>query len=164
VVTPSAAIIRPLDFVPGYVVPDGEPAQQLPKPLRHGGPAVPGPKPGQVWTPAGQGRTERLIGSDGQPTGAVVHLPGDTSGFTASDGHGYLLVPTGGGVYDARPDGLHRITTGSVVASGPTGWLAVREPDPAAAESYDRGGTPGRSADQRSPAFRVGERVGLVTG
>jgi hypothetical protein len=29
-----------------------------------------------------------------------------------------------GGTYDARPDGLHRITTGSVVAVGPTGWLA----------------------------------------
>jgi hypothetical protein len=48
----------------------------------------------------------------------------DTTPMNATpDGAGYLLVPGFGGVYDARPDGMHRVTGGQVLASGPTGWL-----------------------------------------
>jgi hypothetical protein len=43
----------------------------------------------------------------------------------SADGAGYLLYPGIGGVYDARPGGLRRISTGVLMAVGPTGWLAV---------------------------------------
>ena len=39
---PSQMIIRPWDFVPGYVVPDGEPPRQLTGALGHGGRRFPG--------------------------------------------------------------------------------------------------------------------------
>jgi hypothetical protein len=38
---PRQAIIRPLDFVPGYLVPDGRPARLLPAALGRGGRAFP---------------------------------------------------------------------------------------------------------------------------
>ena len=46
---PSQMIIRPWDVVPGYVVPDGKPAQPLTGVLSRGGEVLPGPRPGEVW-------------------------------------------------------------------------------------------------------------------
>jgi hypothetical protein len=45
-VQPRTVIIRPFDFVPGYLVPDGRPAERLSGGLSLRGPAVPGPQPG----------------------------------------------------------------------------------------------------------------------
>ena len=58
--------------------------------------------------------------------GVTISIPPGDSPFNAlSDGAGYLLFPATGGVYDARPDGLHRITTGALLAVGTTGWLTL---------------------------------------
>lgn len=43
----------------------------------------------------------------------------------AADDTGYLVVTGTGGVYDARPDGLHRITSGALLAVGRTRWLTT---------------------------------------
>jgi hypothetical protein len=126
VVGRDRAVVRPFDLVPGYVVPDGRRARKLTGMLAHRGPLVPG-RDEAAWVQTGNGNVLQAmqIGIDsGHRTGVTVDLPTD-SGFVRSDGRGYLLVEGTGGVYDARPDGLHRITTGEVVAAGPTGWLAV---------------------------------------
>jgi hypothetical protein len=67
----------------------------------------------------------RLISADGRPTRVSIPIPAGLSAQAVSDGAGYLLFSGTGGVYDARPGGLHRITTGSLLAAGPTGWLAT---------------------------------------
>lgn len=124
VVGPDRAVIRPLDFVPGYLVPDGQPARELPGTLGQGGPAVPGPDRNHLWVQTGSGAhtAMTLVGFDGRSTNETVPVP--SGGFlTVSDGAGYLVVNATGGTYDARPDGLHRITTGSLLAIGPTRWL-----------------------------------------
>ena len=122
-------IIRPLDFVPGYLVPDGRPARELRGVLANGGPVFPGPAPGQVWVQAGSGDhvSLSLARMDGTTLGASFTVPGDDSLLMASlaDGSGYVLVPGAGGWYDARPGAFHLVTTGAVAAVGPTRWLAV---------------------------------------
>jgi hypothetical protein len=67
-----------------------------------------------------------LVGPDGVPTDRTISFDKDTSPLDATaDGAGYLLVSGSGGVYDARPDGMHRVTTGQVLAAGPAGWLVA---------------------------------------
>ncbi|MGH3659234.1 MAG: hypothetical protein ACRDUA_21505, partial [Micromonosporaceae bacterium] len=126
VVGRDRAVVRPLDLVPGYVVPDGRRTRNLTGMLAHGGPLVPGPRAEVAWVETGNGNVLQAVqvGLDGDRTGVTVDLPTAT-GFVRADGRGYLLVEGTGGVYDARPEGLHRITTGEVVAAGPPGWLAI---------------------------------------
>jgi len=123
VVGPHEVIVRPWDLVDGYLIRDGQPARDLLGMLARGGPVLAGPTPSQVWVQTGDQQHPRmaLIDLDGRPTG--VSMPGQDYGVV-SDGAGYVIVHLVGGTYDARPDGLHRITTGDVVATGPTGWLA----------------------------------------
>jgi len=67
-----------------------------------------------------------LRGVDGGPDRASIAVPEqDPVLETASDGAGYLVVQATGGFYDATPSGLRRITSGSLLAAGPTGWLAL---------------------------------------
>lgn len=129
-VGPNLAIIRPIDAVPGYVVPDGKAARQISANLSQGksGPAFPGPDPNHIWV-------QNVGGVDGMTLAALngaslsttlLPIPAGTSSLAAvPDGAGYLLYPAVGGVYDSRPDGLHRISTGALLAVGPTGWLTL---------------------------------------
>jgi len=121
-------IIRPLDHVPGYLVPDGKPARVLPAQLNLDGPVFPGPAPGQMWVrPADDHQPVMALATlDGRRLADFVPVPTGSSSFEAvSDGAGYLLYPSIGGVYQARPGGLRRISTGALLAVGPTGWLVV---------------------------------------
>jgi hypothetical protein len=121
VVGPHEVLVHGWDGGGGWLVRDGRSARKLRGLLGNAGPAFPGPKPNQVWVQTGDGQNQRmtLVGLDGRSTG--ISLPIQYGG---SDGAGYLLATVVGGTYDARPDGLHRITTGVVLAVGPTGWLA----------------------------------------
>jgi len=127
VVGADGVIVRPLDVVAGYAVPDGQPARELRGALSQHGPAFAGPDAGHVWveTDVGDHRTMVLVGMDGRPTHVSIRIPGDGTGYVASDGAGYLLVTATGGVYDARPDGVRRVTVGVVLAVGPTRWLTM---------------------------------------
>jgi hypothetical protein len=131
VVSPHEAIIRPLDFVPGYAVPDGERARPLPGLLNQGGPLTPGPHPGQLWMiKAGPGNGSLLlVGLDGKPTGAAMRLPAtDPLSLTATpDGTGNVLFTGTNGVYDARLGRLREIGP-QLTAVGPGRWLAVTCP------------------------------------
>lgn len=126
---PGQVIIRPLDFVPGYLVPDGRPGRELRGVLGNGGPVFPGPAPGQVWVPAGSGDhvSLSLARMDGTTLGASFPVPGGDSALMAAlaDGGGYVLVPRADGWHDARPGAFHLVTKGAVAAVGPTRWLAV---------------------------------------
>jgi hypothetical protein len=124
----TEVIIRPWDLVPGYAVPDGQPARQLTAGLSHGGPALPGPDPRHVCVPNGDNQHPAmvLVGLDGKPTGVSIPIPADMNPLQ-TDGTGGLLLTGAGALYDARPDGLHRIT-GTLLALGPTRWL-TRECD-----------------------------------
>ncbi len=123
VVGPHEVIVRPWDCVGGYLIRGGRPASDLRGMLARCGPALPGPGPGQVWVESGDQDRPRmvLVGLDGRPAG--VSVAGQGYG-ELSDGAGYPMVSLVGGVYDSRPGGLHRITTGTVLATGPLGWFA----------------------------------------
>jgi hypothetical protein len=130
---PHAAIVRPLDFVPGYLVPDGRAPRALVGALASGGVLLPGPASGQFWMQSGRGGATApmvLVGPDGRLIASArsqrITIPPRMNSFPAPDGAGYLIVTAGlGGVYDLRPSGLRRITTGALLAVGPTRWLVA---------------------------------------
>jgi hypothetical protein len=126
---PDQVIVRPLDLVPGYEVPDAHPSRPLLAALGQQGPVLPGPDIAHVWVPTDAGAQRRLslVGMDGRPTGPAIPIPNDVGG-AVSDGAGYAMFNAIGGVYQARPGAVRRITTGAVLAVGPTRWL-TRECD-----------------------------------
>jgi hypothetical protein len=127
----EGALVRPIDFVPGYLIPDGEPAREAPGALGAGGPAFPGPDPQHLWVSSGTNADRMmLVGMDGRRTGPPIAAPPQSSPINTSllaipDQTGYLLFPGTGGFYDVRPGGTNRVTTGTVLAVGPTRWLTA---------------------------------------
>jgi hypothetical protein len=119
--TAGRVFIHPLDSVPGYVVRDGRQAVATPA---TGNPLLPGPDAERVWMASGGALA--LTSLAGQKTGTVIALMRGTALFEAmSDGEGYALLTTPSGVFDARPHSSRRITTGTLLAVGRTGWLVV---------------------------------------
>ncbi len=134
-VGPDRAVIRPLDFVPGFAVNDGRNAVALTGALDLGRPLIPGPDTGHVWADtAANGSPDVMTLVDWQGRATPTHF-GVPAGWAAvgarSDGAGnVLLTAPNGGTYQVRPDGRRLITAGTLLASGPTGYLAS-ECDPA---------------------------------
>jgi hypothetical protein len=127
VVGPNQAVVRPLDNVAGYLVPDGQPARILSGALSHGGTLIPGPRPGTAWVQAGyQVASLSLVRLDGSRTGVSLRLPPGGPSLPVPDGQGFALVSgaSSGDLYDERPGGFRRIA-GSLAAVGPTRWLTV---------------------------------------
>jgi hypothetical protein len=122
-------VIRTLDDEPSYLVSDGKPARELSPSLIQGGQVFPGPASNQIWVvaPSDNLSTVMVLSTlDGARLAGSIRIPPESSAFNAvADGAGYLLVTGVGGIYDARPGSLHRITTGSLLAVGPTGWLVL---------------------------------------
>jgi hypothetical protein len=123
---PDEAIVRPLDNVPGYLVPDTQPAQLLGPPFNQGGPLLAGPDAEHVWVQTENDTTSvlTLVDFDGRSSGKSITLPPNTDP-ASSDGAGYPVITGTGGAYDARPAGVDRITSGTLLAVGPTSWLSV---------------------------------------
>lgn len=129
-IDPHQAIIRPLDFVPGYLVPDGKPPRGLSGLLSQGGPALPGPRPGQVWVvTAGVGHAALALTGPNGARQASVPLPagGPLPLSATADGSGGVLLTGPGGMFDAGPGGLRRLSL-TPLAAGPGRWLAVTCP------------------------------------
>jgi hypothetical protein len=127
VVGPNQVVIRPLDNVAGYLVPDGHPARSLSGAFSHGGTVIPGPRPGTAWLQAGYQVTSlSLVRLDGSMTGVSLRLPPGGPSLPVPDGQGFALVFGGrsGDLYDVRPGGFRRLA-GSLAAVGPTRWLTV---------------------------------------
>jgi hypothetical protein len=120
---PTQMIIRPLDIVPGYLVPDGKPARLLRGGLSHGGSLVPGPQPGEVWL-NNSSQSLALVRLDGSTTGVSIRLPPGGWWLASANGRGYVLLSGVGEIYDVWPGGSRRIG-GMLAAVGPTRWLTV---------------------------------------
>jgi hypothetical protein len=120
-------IIRPIDGVPGYVVPDGSHSRILTGALGRGGTVIPGPRPGTAWLqPRFSATALQLVRLDGRGTGVSLRLPPDGPWQVSPDGQGYALL-TGidtGAVYDVRPGSTRRVA-GRLVAVGPARWLVA---------------------------------------
>jgi hypothetical protein len=126
VVGPDRAIVHPMDSVPGYVVRDGKPATELPPALDQAASALPGPDPWHLWaeTETGTATALSLLTLDGRPAGVQVAIPKDAT-VQASDRAGNVLMFGIGGMYDLNRNGMRRITGGTLLAVGPTRWLAL---------------------------------------
>lgn len=148
VVGQDRVIVHPMDWVPGYVVHDGKPATRPPPALNQAASTLPGPDPWHLWaeTSAGTGSALTLLTLDGHPAGVQIPIPPDAT-VQASDRAGNVLMFGVGGMYDARPDGMHRITSGTLLAVGPTCWLAL--------ECDDRYQCAGTVIDRASGARRA---------
>jgi hypothetical protein len=127
-VGPDQVIIRPLDNVPGYAIPDGLPARGLRRALSRGSLAVPGPQPGQVWISSGRLPHLRmsLVSWDGSTTGISVPVPGYVPWLPVPDGRGFFLFHGPAGTYDSGPGHPRLVTSATVVAVGPASWLGVQ--------------------------------------
>ena len=128
VVGPRQLIVRPLDFVPGYLVPDGQPARSLPRALSHGGTLIPGPRPGTAWYQSGnQAGSLSLVRMDGTRTGTSMPLPGNGQAQVIPDGRGYALAFGfhAGDLYDVASRVIRPIA-GTLAAVGPASWLTVQ--------------------------------------
>src|SRR5215472_568463 len=125
----EGALVRPIDFVPGYLIPDREPAREAPGLLGAGGPVFPGPDARHLWVSSSTSDDRIvLVGMDGRRTGPSIAAPPQGSPVNASllaipDQTGYLFFPGIGGVYDVRPSGTSVVTTGTVLAVGPIAGL-----------------------------------------
>lgn len=126
---PDWVVVRPLDSVPGYFVPDGEPARELHGWLGGGGYVFPGPKPNQVWVEDHSEETDEstsmlwLLSVAGERVGSMA-VPA-TGWQVTSDHNGYVLAPMTGGTYVVRPEGVRRITTGKVDGVSPGHFLVT---------------------------------------
>lgn len=129
-VGPSEVIIRPIDFVPGYRVPDGQPPTGLSGPLSHGGPVVGGPDPGHAWVTSTSlaHPALSLVSLAGRPELSVL-LPRTAPVLltATSDGNGNVLLTGPTGTFDAGIGGLHRLSL-QPTAVGPRRWLAMSCP------------------------------------
>jgi hypothetical protein len=117
-------LVRPLDRVPGYAVPDGKPARLLSGALAHGGILLPGPTSTQQWL---AGDYLALVGPGGkaEPAHLGPAVPAEPQQNVVPDGRGDLvLVTTSGLVYDAGP-GVLRQVNAMLLAVGSRNWLGV---------------------------------------
>ncbi len=131
--TATAVLVRPLDHVAGYVVPDGGQARPMAASLAEDGPMLPGPDPSHVWVASPDDAHPALVLKPvaGGPGSSRLEVPTDSSVVGAMpDGAGYALFATERGLVDVRPDGSRVVSRGTLLASGPRSWL-VRECVPA---------------------------------
>ena len=118
--------IRPLDDVPGYSVVDGRPATTLRGTLAGGGTMLPGPTADTVWREDDDWFPSVVLTRlDGTLAGPRATLPTGTGGQLMADGSGYVLSVSTDGVFDVRPAGIRRLTTGTLAAVGAGRVLAV---------------------------------------
>ena len=121
------ALVRPLDDVPGYIVPDGEPARPLTGVLAHGGTLLPGPTPAEQWLDenaggivlVGHGKAERAQRAE------RALLSPHSQTITSDGAGGLLLVDESGVVYDVTRGLLRSVGNDLMLAVGPRNWLAL---------------------------------------
>jgi len=118
---PGWVVSKTIDNDSGVVVRTGHRATPLPAGLRPNGRLHPAPG-GDLWLtpeePLHRTRIVRRLDVDGRPApGGTIRLP-DEPGTLSSDGARYLVVTNPSGVYQYRPSGPRRLTTGALIAVG----------------------------------------------
>ncbi len=126
---PDETLVRPLDFVDGYLMPDRYPTQKAAVPLDHG-PVFPGPDTEHIWAAQGSAAGDdayMLLDWRGQKAGPVIAVPSGLSAQAAlADGAGGLLfVLKDSTVLSVGPRHSQRLGKGAVLATGPTGVLIL---------------------------------------
>ncbi len=125
-------VVRSADGSAGYGAQDGRTVRRLSGMLDRASFVFPGPDPDHVWvttTPPDKvpGLTQvtvTLVDRRGIDAGSTLPVPYQGSDYAmVPDDTGYLVGVGTGGYYLARPEGLQRITTGSLLAIGPTRFL-----------------------------------------
>ena len=116
--TSNGVAIRPWDDSAGLLVRDGRPPVNLPGQLKTATELLPGP-PGRLWalTRADDDpydATATLVNSRGRRDGPRLN----TTGSYTSDGTGGLLLTDVGGVWQAYPQPVRRVTGGSITSVG----------------------------------------------
>jgi predicted enzyme related to lactoylglutathione lyase len=127
VVGPDSVLVHSWDGGNVELVVDGRPASPQPDWLQAagGGRVLPGPKPGQLWL-----EEHRLTDVVLKPVtmrgtrvaGRTITMP-QNFWVQSSDQRGNLIASGVGGAYLVDQDGMHRITTGALVAVGPSRFL-----------------------------------------
>jgi len=127
----EGALVRPIDFAPGYLIPDGEPARAAPGHLTQAGRRSPARIRGTCGFRAAPAN-DRMVRSGWTGAAPVRRSPHRPRARPSTRRSSRSLTRPGtcssraiGGVYDVRPSGTSRVTTGTVLAVGPTRWLTA---------------------------------------
>ena len=109
VVGSDRVFIRPPNDATGFVVRDGKLPVELPRSLQRTYLMLPGPDQQHLWINPTTGDTSglALVNLDGKPTGITID-GADNAAVLGSDGAGYPLLTSTGGMYDARPGSVAR--------------------------------------------------------
>jgi hypothetical protein len=125
VVGAGGVLVRPSTAIRGYRIPDSGGVSRLPGLLTAPTPAWPAPREGQTWIDA-DGRIV-LVDELGRPLRPRIPVPFGANPLGAwPDGAGGLLFQTVQGWYTAAPSGTALVTTGDMVAIGPSRLLVAR--------------------------------------
>lgn len=132
VITTAAhyAVVRPFDDETGYLVADGRAAAPLAGVFRSARTILPSADPRYVWAMtdtedvSGQTVRVRQVGIDGRSTGEELAIPTGGGYDITADGTGRVIINGLGGSYLAAPGRLAKLTSGQLVAVGPTRLLA----------------------------------------
>jgi hypothetical protein len=120
-------LVHPSQPGVGYLVVDDRPAVTLADPSINYGLVFPGPGRGQLWSGNPDGDELTLVDFNGHALGPKMSVQ---PGWAVADGTGYVLFSDVGGVYEARPRRIRRVSPGELLAAGPT-RLLVNECDSA---------------------------------
>jgi hypothetical protein len=114
-----------------FFVRDDRPTSGAVPALERSGPMLPGPDLDHVWVMSepDPNAPMELVTLDGRRTMTGVAGSVRPSSYPVPDGGGYPLVLGVTGTYWLSPQGPRRVTTGAVVADGPTGWLVLESDD-----------------------------------
>jgi hypothetical protein len=115
----------------GFFVRDDRPPRGVAPALQRRGPMLPGPDLDHVWvlSEPDPNAPMELVTLDGRRTVTAAAGSVRPSSYPVADGGGYPLVLGVTGTYWVGPQGPRRVTTGAVVADGPTGWLVLESDD-----------------------------------
>ncbi len=122
IVGPNWTLIEPIDAVPAMDAKDDKTVAAL---NSTGGYVIAGPKPGEMWTvseePYIPTATLSLIEMGGRVLAEIKNV--DPSAMLTSDGAGNVVAQRETGFYNLTPTSSRLITSGNLVAVGPTKWL-----------------------------------------
>lgn len=127
VLTRRGALVRPLDYVSGYLVPDGRPAQPLTGSLAENGPIWSGPSADSVWQAVGSGSDTALQLTDltGRRSGPAIPVPEGDAFNVYGDGIGGLVRVQSEGADFLRGRRWATVPDERVVAIGPARVLTA---------------------------------------